>query len=437
MDDNEAVSSILDNESRGKRSSEELFAEILESIEEYTYENVGALISNKSKVLTILKTHRPIKIGTYHHGLLLNLREKGRLIVFEFKNKSMVREYCQRSDKNNLWECTDCRRQYVHELQSSRCHVYLVNGIVFIPLDHACKPRDYEIVMQFQKYLEEGDVKKARSMIFLINFTYGESSLANVINVIENKTLPTSSISAKNGKINENKIVTKTSANSKRKLNNNECTTSSPDKPSAAKKSKGENKVSKKTEADISSNHKNIITMLKKETTTPIPTTSFLFEKPSTLALKRICSKMEIQYCKEAMNFWKEIKFTEINTVSTNIQTQKFKTKNFYKILSNFFTGKFCDYSQIYYAINMAFGEKLVAENELPYEEIELLCSKYTVTERHFEFIAKFIPCRILIFDSENKEEPRKYGRWENGSSKLLTLVLSFLNRKYSVIVDF
>uniref|UniRef100_A0AC34GFD7 Uncharacterized protein n=1 Tax=Panagrolaimus sp. ES5 TaxID=591445 RepID=A0AC34GFD7_9BILA len=233
MDDNEAVSSILDDESQGKRSPEESFAEILESLEEYTAEKREVLLLNKSKLLFILKTHRPIKIGNYHYGLSITLRDKGRLIVFQWDNRSMVHEYSQRNDYKNLWACIDCYRKYYHQLQSTRLHVYLVYGIVFVPFHHNCKPRDYEIVMQYQKYLEEGNLKNARRMTQLVNFTYEESSLANVINVIENKTLPTSSLSTKNDKIKDNKIVAKTSANLKRKLND---PTLSPDKPSAAKK---------------------------------------------------------------------------------------------------------------------------------------------------------------------------------------------------------
>uniref|UniRef100_A0A914XSA9 Polysaccharide biosynthesis domain-containing protein n=1 Tax=Panagrolaimus superbus TaxID=310955 RepID=A0A914XSA9_9BILA len=326
-----------------------------------------------------------------------------------------------------------CKRQYQNQLRSSCFYLHLINGVILAPVDHDCPPRDTDIVLQYQKFLEEGNGPLARRMTSLVNFDFGETSLANIVNKLN---LPSSSLqrsSTLTGKGNENINVEKTLANLKRKLIVTDYTSSSADKPCTAKKSK---EIEVGDKIHISINHKNTVKMMEKETT-PIRITTFLFEKPSVSALKNICNKLDIKYCKEAMNFWKEIKFIHIDTVSTNIQTQKFKTKNFYKILSNFFTGKFCDYDQIYYAINMAFGEKLLADDQLSYEEIDLLCSSFTVTEKHFKFIAKFIPCRILIFDSDSdKKEPRKFGKWKNDCRNILTLVLSFSNRKYSVVLN-
>uniref|UniRef100_A0A914QFF2 DNA helicase n=1 Tax=Panagrolaimus davidi TaxID=227884 RepID=A0A914QFF2_9BILA len=165
------------------------------------------------------------------------------------------------------------------------------------------------------------------------------------------------------------------------------------------------------------------------------PAKTFLFKIPSKSELKPICKKLGIKYSEEAIKFWEEIHFKEIDLLAKNITTQKFKTKNFYRILSNFFTGKFSAYDQIYYAINCAFRDQLIADDELSSDNIQLLCDSYTVTEKHFEFMALFLPCRILIFDRNNKKI-RKYGDWEC-SNDILTFVLSFFDRKYSVVIGF
>uniref|UniRef100_A0AC34G2K1 Uncharacterized protein n=1 Tax=Panagrolaimus sp. ES5 TaxID=591445 RepID=A0AC34G2K1_9BILA len=66
-------------------------------------------------------------------------------------------------------------------------YVHLVNDIAFVPQNHCdnCKSKDYELVMQYQKFLDEGDTKKANSMALSVNFLYGESSLANIKNVLD------------------------------------------------------------------------------------------------------------------------------------------------------------------------------------------------------------------------------------------------------------
>uniref|UniRef100_A0A914PW60 Uncharacterized protein n=1 Tax=Panagrolaimus davidi TaxID=227884 RepID=A0A914PW60_9BILA len=430
MDDNKIKNSVSNNESQEKRSPEELLADILGSLEEYTTEKAEAIMSSKHKLLSILKTHRPIKIGNYHYGLSANLGKDRALIVFEYDNKRMVRQYYKNRDKY-LWRCRICeRRYYKYHLGSSYFRLYLVNGLVFVPNGHDCPPLDYEIVMQYQKYLEEGNLQLARRMVQLVDFTYGKSSFENIVNALNFSSLSFQKQSNFNEK--ENKIVSKTSLNLKRKLNDTDCVSSSSDKATVKKIKIGE-KSCVNDEPALSINH-----LEKKENeAAAIPSTTFSFEKPSILTIKNICNKLNIKYCKEAVNFWQEIKFKEINILSKNFKTQIFKTKNLYKILSNFFTGKFCDYEQIYYAINQALCNKLVDEGKMTAAEIDSLWSSYAVTEQQFEFITEFLPCRILIFDANNKEPSRKYGKWKNKNINILTLVLSLLNRKYySVVVD-
>uniref|UniRef100_A0AC34F1D4 Uncharacterized protein n=1 Tax=Panagrolaimus sp. ES5 TaxID=591445 RepID=A0AC34F1D4_9BILA len=178
MDDSDAESLNLNNENQQKRSPKELFDEILKSLEEYTSEKVEVLLKNKSKFLSILKTHRPLKTADYHYGLSENLLKDRALIVFEFDDKRMVRQYYKHTSGKNIWRCLKCKRLYINQLRSSITSLYLINGILLVPLDHDCTPRDAEIVMQYQKFLEEGNMQLARRMTQVVSFNFGESSLA-------------------------------------------------------------------------------------------------------------------------------------------------------------------------------------------------------------------------------------------------------------------
>uniref|UniRef100_A0A914R3I6 Uncharacterized protein n=1 Tax=Panagrolaimus davidi TaxID=227884 RepID=A0A914R3I6_9BILA len=213
----EAECSNLENENQGKRSPEELFAKILKSINEYTTEKAEVLLLNKSKLLTILKSYRPLKIGNYIYGLTLNLLKKKRLIVFEWNDKRRIREYSY-TKRPNLWTCRECFRLNDHHNQHRPyTYLYLVNGIVFVSIKHDCVPRDYNLVMQYQKFLEEGDTSKARSMSRTISFAFGQDFFANVVNFVEDFSASLS----KDSTIDTNKIAALSGL--KRKLNDNEC----------------------------------------------------------------------------------------------------------------------------------------------------------------------------------------------------------------------
>uniref|UniRef100_A0A914XZA1 Uncharacterized protein n=1 Tax=Panagrolaimus superbus TaxID=310955 RepID=A0A914XZA1_9BILA len=173
-----------------KLSPEASFANIIENLEKYSTEKKEVILSNKSKLLSILKTYSPIKKDNYEFGLSLNLRPNRRLIAFEWNDRKRVREYSQRPDFPNLWECRACYRIYkrlstpgvvrIHECSErvARPHLYYVSDIVFLPDEHSCKPMDYLLVMHYQKLLHEGNVPGARSMRQKINFIYGECDFA-------------------------------------------------------------------------------------------------------------------------------------------------------------------------------------------------------------------------------------------------------------------
>uniref|UniRef100_A0A914YRD8 Uncharacterized protein n=1 Tax=Panagrolaimus superbus TaxID=310955 RepID=A0A914YRD8_9BILA len=179
MEDNEAESSHVFDD-KENLSPEKIFADILKSCEEYTTEKVEVLMLNKSKILSLLKTHRPLKMVDYFYGLTGNLLKNRCLIVFEWDDKRMVRHYYKHFTKH-MWRCIKCKQLYNHNLVSTCSYLFMVNGIVFVPNNHECRPRDYEIVMQYQKFLEEGNPQLARSMVHTVNFDFGESSHAYVV----------------------------------------------------------------------------------------------------------------------------------------------------------------------------------------------------------------------------------------------------------------
>uniref|UniRef100_A0A914P886 Uncharacterized protein n=1 Tax=Panagrolaimus davidi TaxID=227884 RepID=A0A914P886_9BILA len=186
---NESQSSTLDSENQEKRLPEKLFAQIIEFLEEYTTEKAEVLLKNKSKLLSILKTHRPLKTFDYQFGLTTNLIKNRCLIVFEWDNKKMVRQYYKHWGAY-MWRCLTCEH--------------------------------YDTVMQQQKFLEEGNAHLARRMSQLVNFTYGESYLANIINVLGN----VSATLLKKRKTDNDQIIAKTSADLKRKSKDDDCTSS-------------------------------------------------------------------------------------------------------------------------------------------------------------------------------------------------------------------
>uniref|UniRef100_A0AC34FUD7 Uncharacterized protein n=1 Tax=Panagrolaimus sp. ES5 TaxID=591445 RepID=A0AC34FUD7_9BILA len=316
------------------------FAKIIENLKDYTNEKSEDILSNKFKLLCALKTHRPVRTCDYQYGVTENLRNNRRVIVFEWNDKKRIREYSQKSGRNNLWVCRECFRLNHRRNNFSYAYVYVLNGIVFIPNDHSCKPRDYELVMIYQKFLEEGNRKKARAMARYISFTYGESSLANIKNFLGDAW----------------------------------------------------HEKSDKRKEIIDDNENNPVLAA--------PTSIFVFEKPSTLMLNEICAKLHIEYCSRAEKMWEQIMFDKIDTetLPKQILIHHLKTQNFYQILSKFFIGKTKQHKQIKAALIDAFRDKLISSGEASSKKFDKLYLD-TVTDEHLSFIAKYLSCRILIFE--------------------------------------
>uniref|UniRef100_A0A914YHT0 Uncharacterized protein n=1 Tax=Panagrolaimus superbus TaxID=310955 RepID=A0A914YHT0_9BILA len=363
-----------------KLSPEDLFANIIENLEKYSTEKAEVILSNKSKLLSCLKTHYPIKIDNYEFGLSENLKPNKRLTVFEWNDRKRVREYSQRPDYPNLWLCRECFRMFDRVsnrgVVNSYPTLYYVSGIVFVPNEHNCKPMNYLLVMHYQKLLHEGNVQEARRMRQKINFIYGECDFSNIVNVLDetiSASLPKNTTFSENIKeVNDHKSNSK-SLKQKTESDNKNDSSSSDKKPPVHKKLRLDKSALKDTVADekdveeypvhkksklkeksfdIQTDDKcySVIDKtqqklkLKKKNGDPEkmypsiqqdsetidveikevePSSSatkapiFSFQKPSTLMLKDICAKLKIKYSDRAEKLWKQIMFEQIDTVTT------------------------------------------------------------------------------------------------------------------------
>uniref|UniRef100_A0A914QB50 Uncharacterized protein n=1 Tax=Panagrolaimus davidi TaxID=227884 RepID=A0A914QB50_9BILA len=348
------------DESRDKLPPEDSFTKVMENLQEYTKENAEVILSNKSKILFALKTHHPIKIANYQYGLLRDLRKDRSLIVFEWGDRKRVRQYSRRVNRPNLWACRECQCLFHRQETGSQLNLFMVNDIVFAPDKHDCQPRDYLLVMQYQKFLEEGDTAKANRMIHTVSFAYGALNLTNIVNVLD-----TSLTSTKKRKINDNKVMDSNSlTNSKDEIVHDDNASDNGIPP--IKKS---NKNNQMNETVMCQN-----TVEKEENA--IPTTSiFSFQKPSISKLKEICTKLNVKYRNKGGRLWNKFKFNQIDTVleSSNIGIHYFKTKNVYEILSKFFTGNTNQYEKIKTSITDAFRENMVSSGEFSMKKFNKL----------------------------------------------------------------
>uniref|UniRef100_A0AC34G2V9 Uncharacterized protein n=1 Tax=Panagrolaimus sp. ES5 TaxID=591445 RepID=A0AC34G2V9_9BILA len=101
----------------------------------------------------LMKKYRPIKISDYQYGLSNSRKQNSRLIVFEFDDKTKVREYRR---AGNFWRCCVCSytRGMRHGKKIKAAKLFIKYGIVFVDKAHNCKSRDISIVNRIQDILE-------------------------------------------------------------------------------------------------------------------------------------------------------------------------------------------------------------------------------------------------------------------------------------------
>uniref|UniRef100_A0AC34F5J8 Uncharacterized protein n=1 Tax=Panagrolaimus sp. ES5 TaxID=591445 RepID=A0AC34F5J8_9BILA len=474
-------------------SPEASFANIIENLKDYTNEKAEVVMSHKLYLLRILKTHYPVKIGNFVFGLSENLQKNKHIIVFEWNDRKRVREYTKKSDCKNLWRCRECFRLHRGKAHSN-CYLSFVNGIVFVPYIHDCKPLSYELIMHYQKYLEEGDITSAKRMTHTVSFVYGEWNYANIVNVLDTVTAPVTTVTEE--EVNENNLKTLTNLKRKNKFYDGNVSASSAEKPLCRKKSKPNKSALDDTVADGDDSilfvqefpvHKKpkfekntsgapkddtyessvdnqssifdkpqknsavkesdplflqnfktaAFEMEEVEPESTAPTSVFVLEKPSTLMLQEICAKLKIEYSSRAEKMWDQIMFKRIDTVTPpkQILIHHLKTQNFYQILSKLFIGKIYQHRKIKDTLIDAFRQKLISSGgDISSTKMFIRMYSDTVTYQDLSFLAKYLSCRILIFEGS---KIRKYGNWKNASSERATLVVALIDGFYSIVLDF
>uniref|UniRef100_A0A914YX43 Apea-like HEPN domain-containing protein n=1 Tax=Panagrolaimus superbus TaxID=310955 RepID=A0A914YX43_9BILA len=156
------------------------------------------------------------------------------------------------------------------------------------------------------------------------------------------------------------------------------------------------------------------------------------FDHPSASILKKVCGKLNIEYSHDAYQLWGNIIFNNISASSDNIQTHELKSLNIYACLSLFFTGKIDNCFLIQHVINTAHRGDLITSDSLTQAEIDEIFTRATVTNEQIEFISSFLSCRIGIYHGSNLN---KYGNWKD-ENIALTLILSFIDGMYSIVLD-
>uniref|UniRef100_A0A914QWU4 Knr4/Smi1-like domain-containing protein n=1 Tax=Panagrolaimus davidi TaxID=227884 RepID=A0A914QWU4_9BILA len=166
----------------------------------------------------------------------------------------------------------------------------------------------------------------------------------------------------------------------------------------------------------------------------------FEFRRPSDDTLEKACDKLStlsttpFEYNPNAYKFWAEIYFRQITSYSNQLQSHTFKSQNIFACFSQFFTGTNDSCFLIQHILNTAFRKDLNASSAMSSSEIDELFSSNTVTDQYLEFIANVLSCRIGVYKNEFL---MKYGNWETQNNvDVLTLVLSFENGFYSVVLD-
>jgi hypothetical protein len=161
--------------------------------------------------------------------------------------------------------------------------------------------------------------------------------------------------------------------------------------------------------------------------------TSFVFHRPSDSELKEKCKNLKIEYNPAAGKIWEAIVFQTITLTSNNLKTHDFKSPNVYACFSLFFTGKIEKCHSILDTVSTAFRAELINTGTLSQAEIDKLFVNTTATDEHLNFISKFLSCRIGIFENGKL---KKFGNWKGQEKNALTILLSFSDGQYSIVLD-
>uniref|UniRef100_A0AC34GWN0 SPK domain-containing protein n=1 Tax=Panagrolaimus sp. ES5 TaxID=591445 RepID=A0AC34GWN0_9BILA len=402
-----------------ERECKKIFAKLIQSLQEYTKEDITDPEAIKSEIIELLKTHRPIKLADFKYGLSRRLKKDNRLIIKEKEDKTKCRLF---SKYGTYWFCSK------YSSLREPCRLLTLKfkyGILFAPIHHVvkCEARDYSTAMDIQNLLMQGKTKEARMLEqnnrISLHDSRASSSILNASTLSSTTEMENESILEQS--INEN---TSTSIDSN-STSSTQQQLSSPVEPPAEAPA---GRASVKREFSDPDYCIVIDEPAAKRTKTEAITKTvetYSFDHPSASILKQICEKLKIKYDHEAYIFWGRIMFNKFAALTDNIQTHEFKSSNFFACLSLFFTGKIRKCHLIEDTVKSAFC--IMSDSEA-----DQIFSNSTVTDEQIEFFAKFLSCRIGIYQGQ---ELKKYGNWETENNDL-PLILSFIDEMYSVVLD-
>uniref|UniRef100_A0A914QTH7 Uncharacterized protein n=1 Tax=Panagrolaimus davidi TaxID=227884 RepID=A0A914QTH7_9BILA len=133
----------------------------MESLKEYTKEEINNLEAFKSEIEKVPKTFRLIKLSDYEYGLSSNGKKDHRIIVKEERDKSKVREYSKNG--KNYWYCSKCK---------SSAFLKFKYGILFAAIQHGngCETKEYSFAKKIQSLLKQGKFNEAHGDVTPTNF---------------------------------------------------------------------------------------------------------------------------------------------------------------------------------------------------------------------------------------------------------------------------
>uniref|UniRef100_A0AC34FRK1 Uncharacterized protein n=1 Tax=Panagrolaimus sp. ES5 TaxID=591445 RepID=A0AC34FRK1_9BILA len=405
---------------------QKLFDNIFQSLHEYSKEDIPDPVTIKSEFVELLKTHRPLKLADYEYGLSKYLKKDYVIIVKEKEDETKVRLFTM-----PYWYCTNRSNRYG---KCPSCMLKIKYGIVFAPLVHTdnCKPKDYSFVMEYQDLLKQG-----------------KSTEAIVFSLKKKRPLNDSSVSLSTSMLNESNLSSTTDMEDEsileRSIIENTITsiestsTSSPQQQSSdpalvQSASESVKLASSRVKREFGDSDYCMIldepaVKKPKSEATANTVETYSFDHPSASILKKLCDKLNIKYSHDAYKLWANIIFNKISASSDNIKTHEISSSNIFACLSLILSGNPDNSFLIQHIINTAFCN---ASDSLSRSEVNQIFTTTTVTNEQTEFIAEFLACRIGIYENRKL---KKFGNWKD-ENVALTLILSFVDGMYSVVLD-
>uniref|UniRef100_A0A914R0F1 Uncharacterized protein n=1 Tax=Panagrolaimus davidi TaxID=227884 RepID=A0A914R0F1_9BILA len=159
----------------------------------------------------------------------------------------------------------------------------------------------------------------------------------------------------------------------------------------------------------------------------------FKFEPPNDAFIRSTLEKLKIPFIRQAFHFWAEVLFSEISPALTPDSTFDISShdESFFKCLSCFFTGKENYYVYIKAGIQSYFYSNFKSfenMNGVSFSKLDITSSEFQklyycneLSSIHYNFICKWLNCRIGIFSNDDIFE--RFGNWENEENNPVLLI--------------